>query len=431
MIEQGIDAFRGKRVLLLQGPVGPFFGRLARDLTQAGAQVFKVNFNGGDWLFYPSGAMNFRGRMEDWPVYFEALLDQLNVDVVMLFGDCRPIHHLAHEIAHRRNLEIGVFEEGYIRPDYVTLEQFGVNNHSLVPRMPEFYLTNSIPSIERPIQVGNTFWYTLLWAILYYFVAGLLKPLFNHYRHHRPLTWLEALPLFRSLYRKGKYAIKERDVLAKLTGELKGRYFLVPLQVHNDAQVVVHSDFDSVIHFIEDVMASFAQHAPLETVLVIKHHPMDRGYHDYSKFIRVQAKKLGLQERCFYIHDQHLPTLLQHARGVVVINSTVGLSALHHGTPLKVCGNAIYDMAGLTFQGTLDDFWKNAQNSNPDSLLMHAFQGYLVKHTQLNGSFYKRLPRTPSATGLRWDITEYTGKYAAVSEVEKVETKECQRLHIR
>lgn len=421
MIKNGIYAFTGKRVLLLQGPIGPFFRRLARDLTQAGARVSKVNFNGGDWLFYPCGAINFRGRREDWPAYFENLLNQFCFDVVMLFGDCRPIHKVAHEIAHRHGLEIYVFEEGYIRPDFVTLERFGVNNYSLIPRIPEFYLSNATCPVERTVQVGNTYWYAALWSILYYFVAGLLKPLFRHYLHHRPLTWLEALPWLCSFWRKVYYAIKERDVLPEITDELKGRYFLLPLQVYNDAQVIVHSDFDSIIHFIEEVMISFAQHSPRETILVIKHHPMDRGYHDYSRLIREQVGKLGLQGRCLYIHDQHLPTMLQHARGVVVINSTVGLSALHHGTPLKVCGNAIYDIPGLTFQGALDDFWQNAQQSKPDSHLLQGFQAYLVQYTQLNGNFYKRLLGAKFVTGLRWNTADNTGDYAIAGGLEKSE----------
>jgi capsular polysaccharide export protein len=402
MNKQGVYALRGKRVLLLQGPIGPFFRRLARDLTQAGALVHKVNFNGGDWLFYPFGAINFRGRMNEWPEYFESLLDQLHIDVVILFGDCRPIHSASHQIAHRRGLEIDVFEEGYIRPDFVTLERFGVNNHSQIPRFPEYYLNLPTYQVERVVKMGNTYWYAALWANLYYFMAGLLKPLFSHYVHHRPLNWLELLPWFRSVWRKGYYTIKECCAISQITVDMKSRYFLVPLQVHNDAQVLVHSDFDSVVNFIEEVMVSFSKHAPRETVLIIKHHPMDRGYHDYSKLIRKQIEKLELQGRCLYIHDQHLPTLLQHARGVVVINSTVGLSALHHETPLKVCGNAIYDMKGLTFQGALDEFWQNAQLTKLDRSLLQSFQGYLVQHTQWNGSFYKRLPNSVSATGLNW-----------------------------
>ena len=404
MIEKGISVFRGERVLLLQGPVGPFFRRLADDLTLAGAQVFKVNFNGGDWLFYPGGAFNYRGRTEDWPKYLEALLDQLNVDVVMLFGDCRPIHKLAHKIAHRRGLEIGVFEEGYIRPNYVTLEQYGVNFHSLIPRDPGFYRNIPIPTADRPIPLGNTYWHAVLWAVLYYFAAGLLKPLFRRYVHHRPLTWMEFFPWTRSVWRKVYYSLKERSTLARLTGELNGRYFLVPLQVYNDAQIHTHSSFKAISDFIDEVMASFAEHAPQDTALVIKHHPMDRGYHDYTSLIRQRVDELGLHGRCFYIHDQHLPTLMEHSRGVVVINSTVGLSALHQGAPLKVCGNAIYDMRGLTFQGRLNDFWKNSRESKPDSLLLKRFDGYLVQHTQLNGSFYKRLPIIASVAGLRWTL---------------------------
>ena len=45
MVNRDLQAFSGKRVLLLQGPVGPFFARLAQDLR---------NFNlsaGADELF--------------------------------------------------------------------------------------------------------------------------------------------------------------------------------------------------------------------------------------------------------------------------------------------------------------------------------------------------------------------------------------------
>ena len=126
--------FSGRRVLLLQGPVGPFFARLAQDLERVGARVFKVNFNAGDWLFYRRGAMNYRGTMSDWPEWLEERLRTLKIDVVIMFGDCRPIHREAHALADRLGLEVWVFEEGYIRPDYVTLERFGVNGNSRMPR---------------------------------------------------------------------------------------------------------------------------------------------------------------------------------------------------------------------------------------------------------------------------------------------------------
>jgi len=406
MVRSGLSKFKGKRILLLQGPVGPFFHRLSQDLVQAGAQVFKVNFNGGDWLFYPDNAFNFRGKMKDWPGYFESLLGQLQVDVVILFGDCRAIHRTAHEISLRHGLEIGVFEEGYIRPDYITLEQFGVNGNSPLPRSPIFYLNNPLCEADPPLALGNTYWHAVLWSVLYYFCAGLLKPVFPYYVHHRPLSWMESLPWLRSIWRKWYYATKEWGMADRLRDKYAGRYFLVPLQVHNDAQLVSHSDFDTVKQFIGEVMTSFARNAPRGKILVIKHHPMDRGYCDYADFIAVKIKMLGLQGRCFYIHDQHLPTLLDHTCGVVVVNSTVGLSAMIHGSPVKVCGKALYDMKGLTFHHSLSRFWRESQHAKPNPKLLRLFYDYLIGYSQLNGSFYKRLPIVASATGLRWAMNE-------------------------
>jgi capsular polysaccharide export protein len=417
MLKNGLSSFKGKRVLLLQGPVGPFFHRLAGDLTQAGAQVFKVNFNGGDWLFYPGADFNFRARPQFWPSYFEQLLDQLHVDIVMLFGDCRPIHRAAHEIAHRRGIEIGVFEEGYIRPHYITLERFGVNGNSPLPRSPLFYLNNPPPQIDEPLPLGNTFRHAVLWTTLYYIAAGLLRPFFRYYRHHRPLRWREALPWLRSWWRKGYYAYVERGVQQLLTGKYAGRYFLVPLQVHNDAQISNHSDYDSIEDFIDEVLRSFAHHAQRGKIVVFKHHPMDRGYSDYSAFISRRARELGLLGRCLYIHDQHLPSLLDHTCGVVVVNSTVGLSALLHGAPVKICGKALYDMKGLTFTKHLDKFWREAQHAKPNRRLLKCFHDYLVEHSQLNGSFYKRLSIVASDTGVRWRVGPDTIEAASDPEV--------------
>ena len=47
-----LERFSGKRVLLLQGPMGPFFARFARFLDAHDQQVRKINFTGGDALFY-------------------------------------------------------------------------------------------------------------------------------------------------------------------------------------------------------------------------------------------------------------------------------------------------------------------------------------------------------------------------------------------
>ena len=406
MISDGLNEFQGKRVLMLQGPVGPFFARFATDLNLVGAVVFKVNFNGGDWLFSKSASFarvfNFTDELAAWPAYFSNLLTRLNIDTVFLFGDCRPIHVAAMSVIQKRGLHVGVFEEGYIRPDYITLERDGVNNNSSLPSNPAFYLAQPKRQLASSESLGRTYGQATKWGGLYFAAASLMWFRFRRYQHHRRLGFADFPFWMHSYWRKFVYRWSERHVLPKLVAEDSGNFFLVSLQTRGDAQMSVHSGFKSVDQFIEVTMASFAQHAPKDSLLAIKHHPLDRGYSDYTRLIQRLTQKNQLEGRCHYIHDQHLPTLLQHASGVVVVNSTVGLSAVGEGVPVKVCGESIYDIDGLTFQGSLDNFWKNALLAVPNAALYQAFKTYLITHTQHQGSFYKRLPSVFYQSGVMW-----------------------------
>lgn len=403
MLASGLDQFRGKRVLLLQGPVGSFFTNLMTDLQALDAQVFKVNFNAGDWFFSPSG-LNYQGSAEAWPLEFERLVTEWRIDVVLLFGDQRPLHVSAHAVASRLGLDIGVFEEGYIRPDHITFERFGVNGRSRLSR-PLSARQVKLPPVPAPHMVGKgAFWAMVCYAFIYYVFGALGKPWFWRYVHHRPLSLLEVIPWVRSAWRKQWYRLTESGLQAKLTGPASGQYFLVPLQVFNDAQITSEVEFHRVGIFIEHVTASFAAHAPAGTWLVFKHHPMDRGYTYYGKVIRLAAQRMGISDRVLYLHDQHLPTLLDHARGVVVVNSTVGLSALHHGVPTKVCGVALYDLPGLTYGESLAKFWSAGQEAAPQRDLYLQFREHLLRRTQVNGSFYKRLAVASTRSGLLWNV---------------------------
>lgn len=411
-----IPSFAGKRVLLLQGPVGPFFWNLAKDLRSKDAQVFKYNFNAGDWLFYPKGAQAFKGTLAQWPHALKQYLQQQRIDVVLLFGDCRPVHVCVRGLAQELGIALGVFEEGYLRPDYVTFEPVGVNGNSefsqsLAPWLAQQALQPIPQSVGLNVapppkqRVGNTFWHAAIWGMAYFFAAWLGQWFWNNQLHHRRMTVLDAPWWWLSFGRKAWYKIKQYGVQDWLCEAKHKQFFLVPLQVYNDAQISVHSDFDSVCSFAEYVMRSFAKaledelangvpcegESILEAVLVFKHHPMDRGHRHYGKALKKLAQHYGLQAKVHYIHDQHLPTLLKATRGVVVVNSTVGLSALGHGAPVKVCGTALYNVPGLTFQGHLGQFWHATKHAAPDAEELQRFRHALIRRTQLNGSFYKKL----------------------------------------
>ncbi len=404
-----LSDFAGRNILLLQGPFGPFFRRLARDLRAHGASVYRVCFNGGDWFFHPDANLVYTGRLEDWPILLERLLEEWKIDTVMLYGDCRPVHEPAFPICRKRGIEVFSFEEGYWRPDHVTFERGRTNAASALPRDNEFLekmLPRLLPRPEEWLQwqrLPRTSAHQKFYAALYHIVAWLLAPLMPARTYHRGIGARELWPQIRSFWRYLRYRRLERHVQDRLLEKArKEGFYLVPLQVPVDSQIRHHSNFDSLASFIHEVIRSFAANAPAGTWLAFKQHPQDRGYNCYRECIENLARKHGVASRVLYIHDQHLPTLLDHARGVVVINSTVGLSALIHGCPLKTLGRAIYDIPGLTANVPLDRFWREAELHRPDKRKLRLFMAWMVRCTQINGSFYRRLPDTGTSCGLAW-----------------------------
>jgi len=382
-----VGEVRGKNILLLQGPMGDFFKRLEKHLKNKGANTYKIGFNGGDRFFSDKGSyIPFREEKSKWREYIFSFLKEKKIDKIFLLGDCRFYHRIAIKTAERLGVEVFVFEEGYVRPDFVTLEKWGVNNFSKIPRDRIFYENLDFNEfVYLNIKPADpSFFKMAIGASLYYIFAYFSKPFYPHYLHHRELNpFKEAFYGIRNAYRKYKYKIQEKGALQKI---IRKNYFFVPLQTYNDFQVRIHSDFESMEGFIKTVMESFAKNAPKDVFLVIKHHPMDRGRKDYKKYIHTLAEKYNIKKRVIVIYDLHLPTLLKYTKGTVTINSTVGLQAMYHNSPVKVLGEAIYDIDGLADQKSLDEFWKNPLK--PDKMLFKNFRQFLIDNTQINGSFY-------------------------------------------
>lgn len=70
---------------------------------------------------------------------------------------------------------------------------------------------------------------------------------------------------------------------------------------------------------------------------------------------------------------------------MVVVNSTVGITALQAGIPTIALGCAFYAREGLTHLNGLDSFWDSP--SKPDRELVSSFIQELTDLTQMEGSF--------------------------------------------
>ena len=373
-------------VLLLQGPLGPFFKQFASALEQAGERVYKVDFNGGDQFFSPGMSISFTSASSEWSQFFTDFIEHYEIETVFAYGDCRFYHHEAKRICINHGVRYFAFEEGYLRPNYITLEEGGVNGHSPLAndeghKSIEAYAP--VHSVKNEEKIDSNFSQRTFFAMTYDLATFMWGFKFSHYQRHR-----NSNPIYngfcwsRGFFRKALYRLIEES--AKQIA-LKGEFYLVPLQVFNDAQIEFHSDYEDMEAFISEAIISFAA-SKKACNLVIKHHPMDRGFVNYNALIKRLASEQGLSGRVFYIHDQHLPTLLKSCLGVVTINSTTALQAFYHNAPVKVMGDSFFDMPGLTHQGDLASFWLKPEAL--DTEFSERFKGYLLDHGQINGSFY-------------------------------------------
>jgi len=383
-----IGNISGKKILLLQGPMGMFFSNLDKLFRKNGATTFRIGFNAGDWIFANKDHyIPYRDSIDNWESFIEKFFIQNHIDKVFLMGDCRVYQSIAIKVAQQLNIETYVFEEGYVRPNYITLEKWGVNNFSLIPRDKYFYqnLSENDYKHQDDLPTNPSFFKMALSASIYYLFAYFGKFRYPHYIHHRDLHPLKEFGYgIRNFYRKYLYKVleyKKQDYI------IQKKFFFVPLQTYNDFQIKTHSDFNTIEEFIKIVITSFALNKPNKDIyLVFKHHPMDRGRKNYTKYIYQLSKNLNIENQIIVVHDLHLPTLLSHTLGTITINSTVGLQALYHDSPVKVLGNAIYDIDGLCDQKPIDYFWENPMK--PDRELFEKFRGYLINNTQINCSFY-------------------------------------------
>ena len=398
--------FSKQTFLLLQGVATPFFPELGKALESAGHRVLKMNFCGGDLLsgrFFSNTLknINYRGGLQGLDAFYISIFDEYNITDIILFGDTRPLHTPAVRIAKENDITVHVYEEGYFRPNWITLDTGGVNAFSSLSKDPDYYLnyfqsgsSNSLFDNNRhekaTINTGGGLAIRAWHDIRYHAATILLKAHFPHYQSHRPERaskeywgWIKRLPsLF--LY----YNDQSKQKITSLLRNQKA-FYLLPLQLDGDSQMRIHSPINTVTELIETALKSFSSHAPHDSVLVIKNHPLDPWFVDYPQLINTAAKKYNIaKDRVMYLESGDLNSLLKNAKGTVLVNSTVGTSALQLGCPVIALGSAIYDMAGLTFQGTLDNFWTEA--SPPNKELFDNFQKIVIEKTHINGAFYNR-----------------------------------------
>ena len=388
-------------MLILQGPPGPFSRVLGRAFEARGCKVTRVNLCLGDWLTWPGrGALNYRGPKRDWAGWLTALIAREGITDILYFADRTPYHKIAAEVARAMGVRAISYEFGYLRPDWILVERGGQSSHSHFPDDLDAIraAATGLPEADLPLEYPYPFAAEAFHEVVYNLVSHFLWFAFPRYeadRYYTPLfDYLAYLPKFVRARRAGAAARAEIGRLSR--GGT--RYFVLPLQKQDDYQIRDNAPYAGLHPVIREVVASFARHAPGDTELVVKRHPLDNGIESFRRTLIRAARAAGVAERVRYVDGGDLGALLRRAAGVVTVNSTVGLHALQANVPVTCLGVAVYDIAGLTHQGPLGTFWTDPVPPDPGGVA--ALVRLMASAIHVKGCFHTAKGRAAGAAAM-------------------------------
>lgn len=378
-----------KVFLLLQGPPSSFSKLLGQQLENQGAQCFRINLCLGDWLYWNGkGTENYRGSLAEWPVYLEQFIEQHHITDIIYYADRLPYHRVAIEIAAQKNINAITFENGYLRPHWLTLEHGGMSRLSHFPSDPAYILSEGKkhPTPTPVKAIGHPFWIEALHEVVFNLANFFDLLFFRRYeadKVYNPLVeYLHYIP--RLL--KEKKNTKDAELIIDSLYKSNESFFVFPLQMQNDYQLRENSPFNHQSEAISLAIEAFSKSASPECKLLFKIHPLDNGIEPWANIIANIARENGIGKRVLFIDGGNLNQIITHCQGIVTINSTVGVHGLQKHIPVINLGYAMYDIAGLTSQQTLSDFFKAPQK--PDSDLVKSFVQLAAATIQVQGGFY-------------------------------------------
>lgn len=391
-----------RHFLFLQGMPCDFFRVVADELQRQGHRASRINLCFADWLFWHDDrATSFRGRLADWEGFLRDFIVRQAVTDIVLLGEQRKYHRQAVALARQMGVRVMATDFGYFRPDWITLEPNGMGAESTMPRDPAEILAQArdLPAVDFTPVFKDSDWRMSVGDLAGSLGNVLFKLLYPFYQQsiERPHALVYFPAMGRALLRKSRAAREAKRTYQQL--RQTGRpFFVFPLQLDHDFQIRAYSPYKGMGEALDEVLASFAAHAPTGCDLLIKTHPWDPGLIDWKHWIARSAGRLGIAGRVHYLDGGSLDDMMRDACGVVTVNSTSGLRALQLGRPVQVLGRAVYEVQGLTHASSLQAFWTDPPQ--PDAPLLDAFIRLLVDRTQLRGVFFHPQGKRAAVAGV-------------------------------
>ena len=334
---------------------------------------------------------------------------------LVIYNDTRPFHKTAIQAAHARGINVHIFEEGYLRPYWITYERDGSNGNSKLMSLaqsavvPDHLIRDPDP-VPAPCHWGDMREH-IFYGAVYHWCILCANRQFPNFTSHREISIRKEfrLHLKQLVFTPARIAAR---FWANLT--LKCRtfpYHLILMQLQHDSAFQNHSPFKTNASFLELTLRSFANNAPPHHHLVIKAHPLEDGRSEIAYHLRRLGTKFGINRRIHYLHGGKFAHVLDPALSVVTVNSTAGQQALWRGIPVKTLGQAIYNHDKFISKQSLDAFF--AHPKAPNLQAYKAFRNFLLQTSQIPGGFYSKAGRQQAIAQLAKKMFHPLDPYSA------------------
>ncbi len=320
--------------------------------------------------------------------------NRIRPDLVMSWNGTTPRIRAAMKLAEARDIPTLYFEQGNF-PNTLICDPKGVNYEGLM-RDFEVTLTFNRERIEsfleqlrsRPVSkkrraaVSGS---ALADALLLFFVRRSPFHPTLYFDHDKTV---DPPRFFRGTWRYVSRKLAAGNARPETPPPLPERFIFLPLQVHDDTQIIVHSP---LIRMMEELVDETIEALPEGWDLVVKSHPSDEGRRGYAVISEMLEGP-----RYHFLRRGNTLELVKRSSCVVTVNSTVGLEALAMEKPVVVLGDAVYAGRRLTVDvRDLAEFpakLAEALTFRPDPDQIKRFLDYYIFEYSWPGNFRKPDP---------------------------------------
>jgi capsular polysaccharide export protein len=294
------------------------------------------------------------------------------VDIFIVFGNYL-ISNIIKIFCRKNNIRYYVLENGYFRPFTLMIDKYGVNFESSIPKNLEFYkgievdnykLSNYLDKPEYAIEDRE-------------YSTNLRKKFYKYFNidiNHNP-----------------KQISKNKTENQELNEDTDGfsdfEYIYIPFQLETDSQITKHSPYiktmKDLVILTSEALEKYNRKNKTDLKIIYKCHPLFE-----SELGRLALD--SIEEICASSNNLMLlkqgdnKKLIQNAKLVITINSTVGFESLLNYKSVITLGEAFYAINGIssvwTPENDLAEIIEKAIQTGPNIEIIKKFIYYLRFH---------------------------------------------------